>query len=112
MTCPRCAGLMIRDNYLDLQDETGQCRFVAWRCLICGEVLDPVILKHRSTRPEPMMDRARPHFSRCVSLGARKRSDHPGDPWGDPEAATVSLVSSRTVDRASRRSYQAADVEA
>jgi hypothetical protein len=59
MNCPRCNGYMMQDDYLDIQDETGQCRFVAWRCLICGEVLDPVILKHRSSPPEPMVDRAR-----------------------------------------------------
>lgn len=59
MNCPRCNGCMMQDDFLDIQDETGQCRFVAWRCLICGEVLDPVILKHRSSPPEPMVDRAR-----------------------------------------------------
>lgn len=59
MNCPRCNGYMMQDDFLDIQDETGQCRFVAWRCLICGEVLDPVILKHRSSPPEPMADRAR-----------------------------------------------------
>lgn len=59
MNCPRCNGYMMRDDFLDIEDETGQCRFVAWRCLICGEVLDPVILKHRSSPPKPMVDRAR-----------------------------------------------------
>jgi hypothetical protein len=58
MNCPRCNGYMMQDDFLDIE-ETGQCRFVAWRCLICGEVLDPVILKHRHSTPEPMVDRAR-----------------------------------------------------
>lgn len=48
----------MQDDFLDIE-ETGQCRFVAWRCLICGEVLDPVILKHRSSPQEPMACRAR-----------------------------------------------------
>lgn len=62
MNCPRCRGLMLRDEFLDLADEAGQCRFLAWRCLICGEVLDPLIAKHRRSPPEPMIDRARlPH---------------------------------------------------
>ncbi len=60
MKCPRCTGLMMQDDYLDLQDEAGQCWFSAWRCLICGEVLDPLILKHRNSPPAPMVDRARP----------------------------------------------------
>ena len=59
MNCPRCTGLMVRDDFLDLQDEADQCPFAAWRCLICGEVLDPVILKNRSAPPEPMGDRGR-----------------------------------------------------
>lgn len=72
MNCPRCNGYMMHDDYLDLQDQTSQCRFSAWRCLICGEVLDPVILKHRSSPPEPMVGRARlPHKVHYLS-GIRK----------------------------------------
>ncbi len=59
MNCPRCSGYMMHDYYLELQDKTSQCRVTAWRCLICGEVLDPVILKHRSSPQEPMVGRAR-----------------------------------------------------
>ncbi len=58
MNCPRCNGYMMRDDFLDIE-ETGQCRFVAWRCLICGEVLDPVIMQHRKSLSEPMVDQAR-----------------------------------------------------
>lgn len=62
MHCPRCTGLMLSDEFLDLADEAGQCRFVAWRCLICGEVLDPLIAKHRRSPPEPIVGGARlPH---------------------------------------------------
>jgi len=68
MTCPRCHGLMLRDEFLDLEDEAGQYRFVAWRCLLCGEVLDPLIVKHRRSPPEPMVDRARlPHKGNYLS---------------------------------------------
>ncbi len=59
MDCPRCNGLMAQDNFMDLKDEAGQCRFVAWHCLICGEVLDPVILKNRSAPPDSKVDRGR-----------------------------------------------------
>lgn len=54
MNCPRCRGLMLRDESLDLADETGQYRFPAWRCVICGEVLDPLIAEHRRSPLEPM----------------------------------------------------------
>lgn len=59
MNCPHCNGWMIEDEYLDIEDLIGQCRLVAWRCLICGKVLGPVILKHRRSTPQPMVDRAR-----------------------------------------------------
>ena len=48
MTCARCQGWMVRESFTDLLDDTGQLDFVAWRCLNCGEVLDGVVLKHRS----------------------------------------------------------------
>ena len=48
MTCTRCRGCMIRDQFMDLRDDTGQLNFFAWRCLNCGEVLDGIVLKHRT----------------------------------------------------------------
>ena len=59
MNCSRCNGYMVQEDYADSGHEIGQFRLIAWRCLICGEVIDPVILKHRSSRPEPPIDRAR-----------------------------------------------------
>lgn len=45
--CVRCGGLMVMDYYMDLQDDTGQIGMTAWRCMSCGEVIDPVILRNR-----------------------------------------------------------------
>jgi phage major head subunit gpT-like protein len=59
MNCPRCNGMMMVDKYLDLHDDTGEISFNAWRCLVCGEVVDPVILKNREKRPAPMNPRNR-----------------------------------------------------
>ncbi len=59
MRCPRCAGLMVRDIFQDVLDETGAMSFNGWRCPTCGEIMDPVILGHRrrgpslSSRPMP-----------------------------------------------------------
>lgn len=59
MRCPRCAGLMVRDIFQDILDETGAMSFHGWRCPTCGEIMDPVILSHRrhgsslSGRPMP-----------------------------------------------------------
>jgi hypothetical protein len=46
-TCTRCGGLMIKEYYLDLQDDTGQIGITGLRCTSCGEVIDPVIFQNR-----------------------------------------------------------------
>lgn len=47
MKCERCDGLMVIDHYIDMQDDSGQLWLRAWRCIMCGEVLDPRISRHR-----------------------------------------------------------------
>ena len=47
MECPRCAGFMLVDQFQDLLDDTGQIDFYGLHCLICGEILDPLILTNR-----------------------------------------------------------------
>ena len=45
--CLRCVGLLLLTCYQDIHDDTGQIDFWALRCAVCGEVIDPVILKNR-----------------------------------------------------------------
>ena len=40
--CLRCGGRMIFEKFYDVSNT-----FFAWHCVICGEILDPVILLHR-----------------------------------------------------------------
>lgn len=47
MKCTRCQGLMIREQFVDFWDDTGCHDFAGWRCLNCGEVVDPLVLMHR-----------------------------------------------------------------
>lgn len=47
MTCQRCDGLMVVDHYIDMEDDSGHLWLRAWRCITCGEVLDPRICRHR-----------------------------------------------------------------
>lgn len=55
---------MVQEVFEDLGDNTGGVCFPGWRCVICGEILDPVIVANRATRPSPMGDRARRrHFT-------------------------------------------------
>jgi hypothetical protein len=37
---------------MDLLNTTGELEFAAKRCVQCGEVVDPVILRNRGTRHE------------------------------------------------------------
>ena len=54
-TCTRCGGLMVNDSYIDLLNSVGESKFAAKRCVQCGEVVDPVILRNRGARQEPMV---------------------------------------------------------
>ena len=47
MQCPRCRGLMVPDQFWDLQNDVGNWSFQGWRCLCCGNILDPVIIRNQ-----------------------------------------------------------------
>jgi hypothetical protein len=53
--CTRCGGFMVNDSYLDLLNTVGESKFAAKRCVQCGEVVDPVILRNRGARQEPVI---------------------------------------------------------
>jgi hypothetical protein len=42
MKCLRCRGVMVYDKFYSLYEQ-----FWGWKCLICGEIVDPVILENR-----------------------------------------------------------------
>jgi hypothetical protein len=42
LRCQRCGGRMVAEKYYDVNNV-----FFGWHCVICGEILDPVILLHR-----------------------------------------------------------------
>ncbi len=52
--CTRCGGLMVNDFCTDLLNSTGELEFAAKRCVQCGEVVDPVILRNRRLRQDSM----------------------------------------------------------
>ena len=47
-SCIRCKGMLAPESLLDLLDNTGQMHRWAYRCIQCGDILDPLILKHRT----------------------------------------------------------------
>ncbi|GAB4374156.1 MAG: hypothetical protein Kow00128_24090 [Deltaproteobacteria bacterium] len=42
--CPRCNGAMVYERFMDMLD-----MFYAWRCLNCGEIMDPVVERNRGS---------------------------------------------------------------
>jgi hypothetical protein len=57
MKCFRCGGIMIHEKFYGLGDD-----FFGWRCIICGEILDPVIIENRLAQRQQnffIPDRAR-----------------------------------------------------
>jgi hypothetical protein len=45
--CPRCRGLMISEHGIGSLNDPASLDFLAWRCVQCGEVVDPVIVRNR-----------------------------------------------------------------
>jgi hypothetical protein len=52
MTCSRCKGLMRAEEFRDWTCGMGADRFRAFRCLVCGEIVDPVIVQNRLNTPQ------------------------------------------------------------
>lgn len=63
MECKRCKGVMAQEIFEDLLDDTGSLSFKGWRCLSCGEILDPVIANNRGSHTEPLLGRARKKYA-------------------------------------------------
>ncbi len=47
MPCTRCQGLMVPDRSADVLDPCNPSLVQMWRCVICGEMVDPVIMQNR-----------------------------------------------------------------
>lgn len=51
MKCPKCTGLLIRE---DIREQSG--RFQGWRCIQCGLRLDHLIAQNRTAAPPDSAD--------------------------------------------------------
>jgi len=51
MKCPKCTGLLIRE---DIREQSG--RFQGWRCIQCGLRLDHLIAQNRTAAPPDVTD--------------------------------------------------------
>ncbi|MDH5700602.1 MAG: hypothetical protein OEZ41_11645 [Nitrospirota bacterium] len=52
--CLRCGGLMVKEVSLDLMNGSSELECTTKRCVQCGDILDPVILRNRRIPQETM----------------------------------------------------------
>lgn len=78
VSCQRCGGRMIFEKFYDVNNI-----FFGWHCVMCGEILDPVILLHRLSQDadlqipegeEQVMQLLKKYFQ-ANSNGSRKGND-------------------------------------
>lgn len=58
MTCSRCGGVMAPEEFSNMTEGAVPWFYAGWRCLYCGDIVDPLILCHRRQAAEPQ----RPHM--------------------------------------------------
>ena len=51
-SCSRCGGLMVITDCFDVLSDTAEIDCTAYRCIQCGDLVDPVILRNRINPPE------------------------------------------------------------
>ena len=69
MTCERCDSLMVSERIYDFQEVSSDLCVDGYRCLLCENLVDTVILKNRSRSTdavEPIMFRG-PRMPRLVA---------------------------------------------
>ena len=70
---------MIKEYYLDLQDDTGQIGITGLRCTSCGEVIDPVILQNRlNPTPDLLRGVKQRKYAQRVDHGESDGQDRSG----------------------------------
>ncbi len=49
MKCQKCGGVMNYEKFYGSSEE-----FFGWRCILCGEIVDPVILENRHQKKQSL----------------------------------------------------------
>lgn len=66
MQCPRCQGLMVTTS---MHEPFCAESVAGWRCLLCGEAIDPGIEANRAVPPPSVRSRARVPGSSVARVG-------------------------------------------
>ncbi len=76
MTCPRCHGLMAAITLEDPKSTISREPLIGWRCLLCGEVLDPTISENRVITRKRLPRQPVPRLGILVGAPATQRRKH------------------------------------
>jgi hypothetical protein len=68
---------MVEETFVDRETSPSVSSFTGWRCLICGEILDPIILQNRTLHPEPQYGRARTNNGGMMGSKWDREPTHP-----------------------------------
>jgi RNase P subunit RPR2 len=60
LVCLRCGGLMVKDVSMDLRNSTSELECATSRCVQCGDIVDPVILRNRSIHRQSVATQHQP----------------------------------------------------
>ncbi|MBI3610793.1 MAG: hypothetical protein HY204_08845 [Nitrospirae bacterium] len=47
MRCPKCEGMMNFEEFINVGGGEMAWSYEGWRCIYCGEIVDPLILMNR-----------------------------------------------------------------
>ena len=72
ISCSRCGGLMRPQWCFNVNYDAGEMEILTWRCLQCGEMIDPVILANRQN-PAPPVTKQRSRQVPTTALKSQKR---------------------------------------
>lgn len=61
MNCRRCHGFMVEERFEDLRGDPHDISFYGWRCVCCGDIVDPVIIRNRLIGPTAAVARLAIH---------------------------------------------------
>ena len=70
MTCDRCNGLMVSERVYDFEGMNSDLCVDGYRCLLCGNLVDTVIIENRSrsTNAVELITLKDPRMQRFVAV--------------------------------------------
>jgi hypothetical protein len=79
MNCLKCHGNMNYEEFVSGAAEGTSWAYEGWRCIYCGDIIDPIILRHRQkTRDREAVSVGKERVRSPVQNGTPARKWAPG----------------------------------